>query len=226
MKVGKAETIEDKFWRYVDKKGVNEWWNWLGNIVANGYGRLYYNNKSFHVHRLSYIIHFGEIDEGKCVCHKCDNKKCINSNHLFLGTQQDNIKDRDMKNRQAKGETSGKSKLTNEIVQIIREKYTNNRNLRIIDLAKEYKLDRHTIGLVINNEIWKDKNYQPKIRCGREGIHRVNLTYENVFEIRNKYLKGKIKQSELARDYGVSQRYISLIVRNEIWADDIKEDFS
>lgn len=212
-------SIEERFWEKVDKKGENECWNWAGNIMENGYGRLYYNGEHFTVHRMSYIMHFGDIKEGMLVCHKCDNKKCTNPSHLFLGTQQDNMKDRDNKNRQAVGESHGMSKLTNEVVREIRENYSNNKTLRIDELAKKYGIERHTIGLVINNKIWIDESYKPYVRCGREGSHRVKLTYKDITEIRNRYNKNDIKQSELADEYGVSQRYISMIVRNEIWVD-------
>lgn len=64
------------------------------------YGQANYKGKKLKAHRLSWILHYGEIPENMVVCHKCDNPKCVNPEHLFLGTQRDNLKDMKTKGRQ------------------------------------------------------------------------------------------------------------------------------
>lgn len=92
------------FWSRIDKKGPNGCWLWTWRNKGEGYGNFKLWGKSQHAHRISYILKTGEkIPKRNHLCHKCDNPRCVNPKHMFVGTPADNWHDAVRKGRIWKG---------------------------------------------------------------------------------------------------------------------------
>ena len=142
----------------LDSKGC---WIWQKSFQTGGYGQLYCGGVKYLAHRLSYEIFKGEIptDEsyhGIECCHKCDNRKCVNPDHMFLGTHKENGKDAAKKGKMgpiSKGSLHGKSKLMEYQILEIREKHSKGYSMK--ELSKEYKVAYTTIRMIIVRRTWK-----------------------------------------------------------------------
>lgn len=147
------ETDEYRFWKYVDKRSDEECWNWLGH-TRNTYGALSVYGIVHGAHRYSYELHNGKITDGRLVVrHLCNNRLCVNPNHLTIGTHQDNMTDMVRSNRSAKGERVGTSKLTETNVREI--KYLLSLGMmKKKDIAALYKVDPCVISDIIAGRTW------------------------------------------------------------------------
>ena len=118
-------------------------------IDANGRGRMSKNNKKISAPRVSWIIHNGEIQEGLNVLHLCSNAICTNPQHLYLGTQKENVRDAVLAGR-AKGNKSVLSRQQAiEIKKLIKEGFS------IKYLSKKYNVNGSVISNIRRNKIWK-----------------------------------------------------------------------
>lgn len=129
-------------------------WNWTAGKVKGGYGRFGFSGRLQLAHRVAYQIYIGEIADGLCVCHRCDNPSCVNPSHLFLGTYADNSYDRENKGRGAdhSGINNGNAKLTKEQVTTIRTMWSE--GVRNVSLAREFGVHRSTISDIVYYHKW------------------------------------------------------------------------
>ena len=136
-------------------------WNWTGGGNQYGYGGMNLYHKKMGAHRFSWTIHRGEIPEGLYVCHHCDNPGCVNPDHLFVGTQADNIRDASDKGRlvgrqgDVSGENNNNSKLTPNDVLRIRMLLDGGWKQR--DLGKLFGVCKSTIGNIATAKSWKHR---------------------------------------------------------------------
>ena len=150
------------FWKKVDKKGEFECWEWIACKDKNGYGLFGVDKKLYKSHRISWILENGEIPKDDSfnktlyVLHKCDNPGCVNPNHLFLGTNKDNMIDMVKKGRNyiSSGEKNGMSKKIEQEVLEIRQKYLTGLYTQK-ELSEEYSISRAQIQRIVNNKQWK-----------------------------------------------------------------------
>lgn len=98
--VAKRLPLSERFWSKVSKGGSDECWMWAASCGTNGYGQFSMpGDRIVKSHRIAWILTHGEIEDGMCVLHKCDNPPCCNPSHLFLGTVADNNRDMRQKGR-------------------------------------------------------------------------------------------------------------------------------
>lgn len=123
--------LDLRFTRMTDRSG--DCWVWQGKeITAAGYARLEMAGQRMAVHRAAYLLFVGSIPVSLSVLHRCDNKLCVRPDHLFLGTQADNVHDAMGKDRHCAGERHGMAKLTAADVRRIRASHLQKRTLGMI----------------------------------------------------------------------------------------------
>lgn len=147
------KSAKQRFWSRVDIQGLLACWTIDGAKDKDGYGFFVWQGKRCGAHRVAYEITRGVVPEGLFVLHKCDNPPCVNPNHLFLGTQLDNMRDMDKKNRRIHGEAINTAKLSIEKVKEIRRLAS--RGVSRSKLACMFGVTQTNIGYVILRKSWK-----------------------------------------------------------------------
>lgn len=145
-----------RFWSKVDKSsGEDACWIWTAHINERSYGTVTWKGKNQRSNRVAWEIAHGEIPEGMHVLHKCDNKRCVNPDHLFLGTQADNMKDMRAKGREyfSKGEEHYKTSLTEDGVREIRRLASQKVSTRKI--AERFGVVAQQVNHIIHRRSWK-----------------------------------------------------------------------
>lgn len=163
--------VVGRFWKHVDKLSQNECWNWNADCYKSGYGRFYVDGKPKRAHRWIYQYLKGQLPKTIYVCHSCDNPRCVNPAHLFIGTQSDNMLDCSKKRRlysqrhpekswlnseqakklKPKGEEHGSAKLNNNDVLFIRQ----SNHISVAELATMFDVNPTTIRSVRVRKTWK-----------------------------------------------------------------------
>lgn len=153
--------FEIRFWDSVDRAGPDECWEWSGAKKSpDGYGVIGWNGRQWNAHRASWTLRHGAIPGGMLVCHSCDNPPCVNWNHLWIGTSQDNYDDMISKGRwESKnhyrpiGVLNSSAKIGPFEVRFARELYRRGRNMahisRAIGMSEGHTLD------IVKRRAWK-----------------------------------------------------------------------
>lgn len=212
-----AESI--RFWSKATlTANPDKCWIWNGTVRDNikPYGRFSIQNKDYSSHRVAYLL-YNKKDPGEMhVLHSCDNHRCINPAHLFLGTNNDNVQDKVSKGRQArnksamKGKENPKIKLWNNPASKLTESQWHEvyslyiSGERVIDIASKFNLSRHGVTNLV------------RIMGGNTKM-RTKLTEEQVKNIREAYDKNKGNGKCLAKEYGVTNKAIYDIVNRKVW---------
>lgn len=129
-------------------------WLYTGGLGPDAYGGFWWNGRPGGAHRFAYeAAHGVTLTPAECVCHRCDTPLCVRPEHLFIGTNLDNIADRDQKKRNACGERIGISKLTADVVREIRARHASGDGW--LPLAAAYGVTPATIRQVVFRRTWR-----------------------------------------------------------------------
>jgi hypothetical protein len=158
----------NNFWGRVSQPSPDECWEWLGALTSAGYGNVSWHGKTVQAHRLAYALSVGTIGlhtgfrvpgnaarYKQFVLHTCDNRRCCNPKHLFLGSMRANLLDAYAKGRKTQPQSEHtNAKLTAQQVHEIRAQYA--RGCKQVDLAAQYGVSQRTISLVVRRETYRD----------------------------------------------------------------------
>lgn len=151
--------LDDKFWT---RSGIphdeplpeHGCWVWRGPVFArHGYGFIHINRTPWGAHRIAYALWHGRLPVGLSVCHACDNRLCVNPDHLFVGTPADNSADMVAKGRSKRGAQHPGAKLTEAQVKDIRSRYTGKRGEQVT-LGAEFGISKTMVGYIVRGENW------------------------------------------------------------------------
>lgn len=167
MKRFHANTLEGALVAQCQAGHANECWPWTGHIGASGYGRLFHKKKKFLAHRVAYEINHGSAGSLQ-VCHSCDNRRCCNPAHLWLGTQADNVADMRFKKRERYAPVSGSkhycAKLTEEdVIAIFRSQESNK------TLLERYGVSKQRIIAIRSGQSWRAVTNAERVLIQDEG---------------------------------------------------------
>ena len=126
---------------------------WFASTSVKGYGHFLFQRECHQAHRVAWMLYRGEIPEGMCVLHTCDTPSCVCVDHLFLGTNQDNVTDSVMKNRRCIGEDQRLSKLKESDIPKIRAD-----RRPIYRIAKDYGVSAPSISVIKSGKAWRHIN--------------------------------------------------------------------
>lgn len=129
-------------------------WLWTASTAGKGYGQIKIpgTRRQIYAHQLSYLYHKGEIPDGMMVCHSCDTPRCVNPEHLFLGSSKDNLQDMKTKDRHLRGERNTEAKLTEaDVLQMYKLHAAGWSTYR---LAAKFGIGQMTAWRIVNGQRW------------------------------------------------------------------------
>ena len=208
----------ERFWSKVNKNG-EDCWEWIAGSDRDGYGKFWLDGKEIRAHRAAWLFYSGSLGEcGAFVCHKCDNPKCCNPSHLFIGTYRDNIDDMVSKGRTLKGEKCNSSTLKEfEVAEIKRIYATGSVSSRKV--AKQFNISKNTVLRIVNGYTWSHSD-DPKSNSSVALLTKIAearrdscvVNNEDVLKIYNLYFTGAISAQKIGEMFNTSKRTILSII--------------
>lgn len=153
-----APSNPEKFWAKT-RRTSSGCLEYTGYLQKHGYGYLSYRGQLWLSHRLAWTLSYGEIPQGSCVCHTCDNPCCVEPEHLFIGTHADNMGDMKKKGRRKainSGANNGRAKLSPDDAEEIRRCYGANESTQV-QLAARYGVSQTLVSMIVRGVHWRHR---------------------------------------------------------------------
>jgi transposase-like protein len=198
---------EERYWAKVDRCGEDECWEWTAATNCSGYGIFLAGGTCVLAHRFGWLLATGEDPGDLCVLHRCDNPRCQNPAHHFLGTRADNAADRNAKGRQARGERMGSAVLTEELVREANRLYRS--GMSIPKIAEQLGVKKGTLNSVRRGLSWGHLGLDWSARRGR-------LDPEKVRAIRRRVEEGE-SLSKLADEFCIGRHWVQEVAAGRVW---------
>ena len=148
---------------------VSGCWNWTAGKNSGGYGIVQFNGSKFSAHRLSYEAFIGPILNGLLACHKCDNVNCVNPDHIFIGTHDDNMRDMAEKGRSTRGEKGSRAAISESDAVKIFEMIKS--GAKVKNIMREFNVSRNTVKHIKGGGSWNHITGIPKPIRRKTTIH-------------------------------------------------------
>lgn len=148
----RSDTMEERLERRIERDPNSGCWLWAGALNNYGYGSLGVHGKGYAAHRLSFETFRRRLAPGEVVCHKCDTPACVNPDHLFAGSQADNLADMHAKGRHRANFLGARAVLTEERVLEARRRYRAGEKAKSI--AADFGVHEHTLWMAASGRSW------------------------------------------------------------------------
>jgi hypothetical protein len=225
--------LRKKFLKRVAHGAPSDCWPWLGYVAKSGYGQYSVNTgpngalgkrvRDAHgvivllAHRVAYeLYNYTSIPKGVFVCHRCNNTRCCNPAHLYLGNARDNAEDMRLAGTIPAGEKSGMSKLTHQQVENIRRLYATGSYTQSV-LGSQFGITRSTVGAIVRGETWGRSSVTYRHRNARFASHnsQTKVTKSLAHDINAAWLSRKFTRLELSRRFHLSCASINRVIKRK-----------
>lgn len=156
----KVDKIRSRFLRYVNKNGPvmpgmkTSCWTWTAFVGSDGYGQFTILGAVFQAHRIAWVLSHGDLQSGVMVLHRCDNRSCVRSGHLFGGDHDDNVRDATLKHRVKSGENHWNAVLTRKLVARVRSLLSSGKYSQA-EVSRMTGVGTMSVSLIKRNKAWR-----------------------------------------------------------------------
>lgn len=192
----KLRTFSEQIERYAIPEPNTGCWLWMGVLDRGGYAKVSASHRTERASRMSWEVANGPIPDGLFACHRCDNRACVNPDHLFLGTHRDNMRDMASKGRSARGERNVGAKLCEKDISEIHEMFR--AGATTSDVAKRFGVRQESANKIARGVTWSHVGQAPKSR-------RPMVDDGAVDEIRRRVAAGE-PRAAIAKSFGVNRK--------------------